>query len=86
MPEDYTIEKWIWTEADFEVMGWHDNRIYALAFSADTFELILDIDYIFKWINPEPGETFFQFWTAPATLVFQNVYDVEFDILTTTGL
>ena len=78
----YELEKWIWTETDFERMGWHDSKIYALAFSPETFELLLDIDYIFEWIKPELGETNFKFWTAPATLAFQNVYDVDFDIQT----
>lgn len=86
MTEEYELEKWLWSEADFENMGWHDSRIYALAFSPDTYELLLDIDYIFKWVSPEPGETYFQFWVAPATLVFQNVHEVKFDISTTTGL
>jgi len=86
MTEEYNLEKWVWTEADFERMGWHDSRIYALAFSPDTFELLLDIDYIFQWVHPQLGEKSFQFWVAPATLVFQNVYDVEFDVSTTTGL
>ena len=76
----YELEKWIWTEADFERMGWHDSKIYALAFSPETFELLLDIDYIFEWVQPEPGKKFFKFWIDPATLVFQNVYDVDFDI------
>jgi hypothetical protein len=30
--EEYELEKWIWTEADFDVMGWHDSSIHALAF------------------------------------------------------
>ena len=80
MHQEYELEKWVWTEEDFERMGWHDSRIYALAFSPETFELLLDIDYIFQWINPEPGETFYKFWVAPATLIFENVSDVDFDI------
>jgi hypothetical protein len=86
MSQEYKLQKWVWTEADFENMSWHDSRIYALAFSPDTFELLLDIDYIFQWVNPEQGENSFRFWVAPATLVFRNVYEVEFDVLTTTGL
>ena len=86
MAEEYQLERWIWTEDNFENMGWHDCRIYAIAFSPDTFEVLLDIDYIFQWIHPEPEEKSFKFWVSPATLVFQNVYNVEFDVLTTTGL
>jgi hypothetical protein len=32
MKHEYKIEKWIWTEADFDVMGWHDSQIHAMAF------------------------------------------------------
>ena len=80
MKQEYKLEKWIWTEADFDVMGWHDSEIHATAFFPEDFELIFDIDYIFEWIDPQPNETCFKFWVAPATLVFKNVHDVEFDI------
>lgn len=80
MMEDYKLEKWIWTEADFDVMGWHDSQIHAIAFSPDAFELAFDIDYIFQWVDPQPNDTYFRFWVAPATIVFKNVHDVEFDI------
>jgi hypothetical protein len=74
------VEKWLWTETDFDVMGWHDSRIHALAFSPNVGEMIFDIDYILQWLHPKPNETHFQFWVSPATLVFENVYDAEFDI------
>ena len=80
MKQEYKPEKWIWTEADFEVMGWHDSRIHAIAFSPEDFELVFDIDYIFDWIDPQSNETYFKFWVAPATLVFKNVHEVELEI------
>jgi hypothetical protein len=46
------IEKTIFTEADFDRMGWHDNRIYQLKYDTD---LELDIDYIVKWNEPQIG-------------------------------
>ena len=79
MPEEYTLEKWLWTEADFEQMGWHDARIHAVAFASEAFEFALDIDYILQWIQPAEDE-FYRFWVAPATLVFENVHDVKFDL------
>lgn len=28
--QDYQLEKkWIWSESDFEQMGWHDATVYA---------------------------------------------------------
>jgi hypothetical protein len=80
MEQEYKVEKWVLTEADFDSMGWHDSRIHALAFQPENFELVFDIDYIFEWIHPKPDETYFKFWIAAATLVFENVYDIEFDI------
>jgi len=35
---------------DFDTMGWHDCRIYKVRVSGN---LELDIDYIFKWNEPE---------------------------------
>ena len=80
MAEKYELEKWVWTEADFEQMGWHDARIHAIAFLPDSFELMLDIDYILQWVDPAEDETYFKFWVAPATLVFENVYDLHIDL------
>lgn len=77
---EYKVEKWVWTDADFDEMGWHDSRVHAMAFLPEDFELVFDIDYIFEWVQPKPGETYFKFWVAQATLVFENVYDVELDI------
>lgn len=79
MGDSFDLEKLIWIESDFEIMGWHDSRIYAIAFSSEKFELIFDIDYIFKWVDPKPNEVYFSFWISPCTLVFENVYNVEFD-------
>ena len=80
MTEQYPLEKWLWTESDFEVMEWHDSRIYALAFAPEKSEIIFDIDYIFQWIPPKDGQTSFSFWVSPATLVFENVCNIEFDL------
>jgi hypothetical protein len=77
MSETYEMEKWIWTEADFGIMGWHDSLIHAMAFCPDNFELVFDIDYILKWVHPQPGETYFNFWVSPATLVFENVHELK---------
>jgi hypothetical protein len=78
LTQKYDLEKWIWTDADFEQMGWHDCPIYALAFPRETYDLALDIDYIFKWVHPVPPERNFSFWMAPATLVFENANEVIF--------
>jgi hypothetical protein len=81
----YPLEKSIWTEADFHLMGWHDSFIHAFAFRPESFELLLDIDYILKWVEPG-GDQYFSFWVAPATLVFWNVSDLEIDLAPITGI
>jgi len=73
---DYTLEKALWADADFEQMGWHDSHIHAIAFRPESFQLLLDIDYIFRWVGPAPKETHYKFWLSPCTLMFKNVYQL----------
>lgn len=75
--DKYELEKKIWTEADFENMGWHDCRIYKIRL---TDNLELDIDYILKWNKPDIEGLPFTFWVAPATLVFKNINNIRFEI------
>lgn len=79
-PNQYKLDKSIFTEIDFDKMQWHDNPIHAITFG-DNFELLLDIDYIFEWIIK--GNKYV-FWISPCTLVFENVYDLIFNIGPTT--
>ncbi len=76
----FKLEKTIWTEADFDRMSWHDVHVHALAFNIEQDELLLDIDYLFAWVNPEPPESHFTFWMAPCTLVFANVHSFSASI------
>jgi len=73
----YELEKKIWTETDFENMGWHDCRIYKIRL---TDNLELDIDYILQWNKPDIEGLPFTFWVAPATLVFRNISNIQFEI------
>jgi hypothetical protein len=72
----YELEKRIWTDSDFDKMGWHDNHIYKIRLTQD---LELDIDYIFQWNQPDLEGLPFTFWVAPATLVFKNVENLKFE-------
>jgi hypothetical protein len=76
---DDALEKAIWTQSDFDTMGWHDATVHAIAFHEDAAdaELLLDIDYIVRWIGPEPPAEHFTFLVAPATIVFENVWTLE---------
>ena len=79
---NYELEKAVWTDADFEQMGWHDCQVHAIAFDAQNWSLLLDLDYIFKWDEPKPPDQNYGFWIAPVTLKFLNAHSVsaDFDI------
>jgi hypothetical protein len=47
--KEYQLEKSLWTEKDFDTMGWHDSFVYGISFG-ENFQLLFDIDYIFKWV------------------------------------
>ncbi len=81
----YELEKAIWTEKDFKVMGWHDSTVWSMLANTDYFEYLIDLDYIFKWIQPKDGENHFNFWVAPVTMVFENVCDIKIDIESPQG-
>ena len=76
----YALEKWVWTEADFDQMGWHDVRVHAIAAITERFEILFDIDYILQWVAPVPPSAHYTFWVAPATLVFENVSGVSIEL------
>ena len=80
MDDSFIVEKWVWTENDLEEMGWHDCHVHALAFDPETAELLFDLDYILKWINPGQGENHYSFWSAPATLVFSEVENLKVNL------
>ncbi len=84
--QKFELEKAIWTESDFEQMGWHDVHIHSIAFRPDEYELLMDIDYMFAWVDPEKEEKHYSFWMAPCTLVFTNVHDFKAEIEYGLGL
>ena len=83
--DSYELEKPAWDDSDFELMGWHDARIWSMLADTDAFEFLLDLDYIFKWVQPGEGETYFSFWVAPVTMVFENAHTVRIDIESQLG-
>ena len=74
------------TTKNFEKIGWHDCKIYGLAFDDLSFNLYLDIDYISEWIEPSKEDEGYKFRVAPATLNFHNVWNISFDIETNLSL
>jgi hypothetical protein len=77
------VAKTVWTDADFDALGWHDAAIHAVAFEPalpDPGRLLLDIDYVLEWVSPEAPATTLSFWVCPATLVFDPAWDLTADI------
>ncbi|TDD46491.1 hypothetical protein E1263_36435 [Kribbella antibiotica] len=76
------LEKYTWTEADFSLMGWHDAKVHAISVGENEDgqfppgRLLLDLDYIVRWVDPVLPSPYFSFWIAPATLVFET-WDIE---------
>jgi hypothetical protein len=79
--EQYILEKSVWTQADYNQMGWHDANVYAIAFDPDSFEFLLDMDYIFKWVQPSEEGGNFSFWVSPVTLAFKNVHSLNVNLV-----
>src|SRR5690606_36004175 len=79
----FTLNKSVWTELDFEEMSWHDTFIHGIGWSSDRSEdlkLMLDIDYMFEWVSPEPPSPSYTFWIAPCTLVFHQVSNFSCEV------
>ncbi len=84
--EPFVLSKAVWTDADFDQMDWHDVHIHAIAFATGEYELLLDIDYMFAWADPEPPSKYSTFWMSPCTLVFRNVHSFSANIECGFGL
>jgi hypothetical protein len=71
------LEKFIWTDADYEQMCWHDVVVHGILVHPEKWEILFDIDYIVKWFSPEPPEKYFKYLVSPATLIFDGVNSLE---------
>ncbi len=71
---------------DFENILWHDCKIFGFAFDESRYKLYFDIDFIDEWIAPQKRGKRYKLKIAPATLIFNNVWDVNFDIDTNLSL
>ena len=83
--KSYVLEKPVWDDTDFDVMGWHDATVWSVFANPEQYQFFLDLDYIFQWVHPSADETYFKFWVSPVTMVFDNVHSVELDIISEQG-
>ena len=73
----------IYTDSDYNLMGWHDCTIYGLSLpKPDEHELILDLDYVFEWIDPSPPSKYYSFMISRSTLCFEGVHGLKVDVET----
>ena len=76
LTDDNALTRSIWSDADFEVMSWHDCAIYAYWIDNANVELVMDMDYICAWNQPVVPYDPLSFYIAPATFVVHGVTDV----------
>ncbi len=63
-------------------MGWHECRVHALSvgeYDDDTLppaRMLLDLDYIVRWVEPAQPAKSFTFWINAATLAFEQAWNI----------
>ncbi len=68
----------VWTDSDFNEMGWHDCRLYSVIIPGEDLKLKFNLDYIFE-VEKKENE-FKGFWVAPCELHFFNVIGLKINI------
>jgi hypothetical protein len=75
------VDRSRWTSSDFEILSWHDCRVYGFRLEErdhGTAEVQFDIDFIVEWLGHDDGS--FDFRVAPATLTFHDVFGLRFEL------
>lgn len=83
----YSLDKAVWTEKDFDKIIPGVANIHAMCFQQNrnhfTGDLVLDIDYIFKAVEPLPPNEHSSYWISPCTLIFHETIEFKMDYDTT---
>lgn len=66
--------KSVYSNADFEALGFHDCHVHGISWDSSVYALILDLDYIVQWIEKNGG---FAFLVAPAEIRFDYSANVK---------
>ena len=61
----------------------HDTLIHSFGFNPEKCQLILDLDWIVK---AEFKSGSYEYQVSPSTLVWDNVWDVQFDLVTNLSI
>jgi hypothetical protein len=70
------LEKVIWTEADYDIMGWHDATVWALAFGWESHEFSLDGGAAHRWRPHWTGSVGRRAHPAPSMTYLSHVFQV----------
>jgi hypothetical protein len=74
-------EHWrVYTEADFETLGFHDCHVHAIGWDFERFRFKVDLDYIVEWVNPSQQDDPFRFRISRASLDFNNIDELCIDL------
>ena len=68
---------------DIESILQHDTVIHSVGFNPTEYKLMLDIDWI---IERNIENSNFSYLLSPSTLIFENVWDIQFDIGPSLGM
>ncbi len=77
---NHILTRLSWIDQDFDVMPWHDCTIYAYWSDNINVDLLMDMDYICAWVQPDGAHHPLSFYVAPATLAFHGVTDIRFSL------
>src|SRR5437773_12514440 len=91
------IDKEVRSDEEFKEMNWHDVVIHAMATNNEMLsgsdeeprfesqQLILDIDYVLNW-RESYAERRADYWVSPATLVFEEISDLNVNFRSESGI
>jgi hypothetical protein len=92
MPEDFQLEKYVWTDEDLKLGYFDDARIYGMQSGPKPDDISFDIDCTFLGIGPPLTNRGFRFWkpryenegrrdfwVSPCTLVFHRARNFKSD-------
>jgi len=67
-----------WTDTDFTMMGWNNNRLYGWVLPGRNHQLVLLIDYSLR--NPISDKEFGKWELVPVELIFENVINLKISL------
>lgn len=67
-----------WSDADFALLGWNNNRLYGWVLPGRNHQLTLFLDYSLR--NPIANNDFGKWELVPVELIFENVVNLKINL------